>query len=304
MAAKITVQCRCGRKLSVSSDSTATGFRCPICRHKVRVQVEAPTPAMDPQEAPSAAEKAAINILANVREEAAAVEGLIDDSTPSPDDETWPELPPESDGAPVPSPPPVLLRDVSPSRPVAEPHPGAPAQDPAPAPDVHAPIMQCDNCKSFLDLPSEGLGKLVKCPHCLHTMPVPTNLRVEPEEPGRVKRLLSGRGAIRKSLTSAIMCVCQGCGIRYVLGVNAAAIPAEETVKKLGVQESGRMVGRPSQGVPDKISLTEDSETWPEGEELPEPTEGAPRRIRLARDRHESRQWRCGACLQVQKYEW
>ena len=281
MTAKIMVQCKCGQKLSVSTDIDGARFRCPKCQHKMRLALGDPEKARREQEERKAAEQAENEALRSAEEETDAIpaSGAAQSDSNSAPEET-----------------PAIER-VSPraERASSGQEAGGGAQ---------MAELTCDQCQSVMEIEMGTASKVVKCTNCLHTIPVPRELRIEPVDASRTARLLAGKGAIKKSMTSAILCVCEECGLRYVLGANAAAVPGEKTVKKLAEKKGVLIVGQPSKGVPDKVSMMEGHESWPEDEDLPEPRDHVSSRITRARDRHESRHWRCEACQRVHKYDW
>ena len=259
MSAKITTECKCGRKVSVSADRRGITFRCPLCRHAFTIPG------------------------APAREESDVTDGA---AAAGPKD-------------------PGTMQSVRQKLDVAAEEHGQDEAEPGPAAaGAGASELICDKCQYAISLEVGHLGKVVKCPKCLHTMPVPPGLRAEPQDTGRMARLLASGASIKRSSSSAVVCQCTNCGTRYVLGVNATIVTSEELMKELAEKGDGLAVGKPSSAVPDKVALVEGHESWPDGQEPPEPTQPVSSHITLARDRQESRQWRCGQCLTVQRYEW
>ena len=102
-----------------------------------------------------------------------------------------------------------------------------------------------------------------------------------------------------------VMCVCQRCGTRYVLGVNAVATTAGEAWQ--GLQSSGGFdAGSPGGNVPDRIGLIRGGESWPVGLEPPGPSPGnpIPPAILAAQRQPSYRHWTCRQCGTDQAYPW
>lgn len=85
---------------------------------------------------------------------------------------------------------------------------------------------------------------------------------------------------------SHVACLCRTCGIRFVLGVNAAAV----------VQPN----------FPDRIGLVGGRPSWPAGVEPPPPAKNytIPPEILEARKVPNFRQWMCHTCGTTQPYPW
>lgn len=83
-----------------------------------------------------------------------------------------------------------------------------------------------------------------------------------------------------------VACLCRTCGIRFVLGVNAAAV----------VQPN----------FPDRIGLVGGRPSWPAGVEPPPPAKNytIPAEILDARKAPNFRQWSCHTCGTTQPYPW
>jgi len=102
----------------------------------------------------------------------------------------------------------------------------------------------------------------------------------------------------------SIVCVCKGCGNRYVLGVNAVVVTADDVLRDLTRRGDGSDLGRPSSGVPDTIALEAGQETWPSGEPPPILCDPGSPEVVSARERGEYRRWVCDKCKTVQEYPW
>ena len=83
-----------------------------------------------------------------------------------------------------------------------------------------------------------------------------------------------------------VACLCRTCGVRFVLGVNAAAV----------IQPN----------FPDRIGLVGGRPSWPAGVEPPPPAKNytIPREILDARKVPNFRQWMCHTCGTTQPYPW
>jgi hypothetical protein len=126
----------------------------------------------------------------------------------------------------------------------------------------------------------------------------------------------------------AILCICRGCGTRYVLGVNASVATVDEVLgdsktrsgffgllgSAVSVDEvtgdvksrSGLfgLLGAESPELPDTVSLDPESASWPEGIAPPVPRRPIPQAIREARQHKQLRRWVCDACKKTQPYPW
>jgi len=104
---------------------------------------------------------------------------------------------------------------------------------------------------------------------------------------------------------SPIVCVCKGCGIRYVLGVNAVVVTMGDVFRELGRRGGGGYdVGHPPSAEPDTIALEAGQQSWPAGMAPPPASGPVSPEVVHARERGDSRKWTCDKCKTTQEYAW
>jgi tetratricopeptide (TPR) repeat protein len=99
------------------------------------------------------------------------------------------------------------------------------------------------------------------------------------------------------------LCVCEGCGIRYVLGVNSVVTTGDGVVI-LFQTDTHVLLGVISSTTPDRIALKAGHPSWPEWAAPPEPDGETPALVGLAQSRQRIRRWTCEKCGATHDYPW
>ena len=100
-----------------------------------------------------------------------------------------------------------------------------------------------------------------------------------------------------------VLCVCKGCGMRYILGVNAVVTTLGPPESSLGPRHI-RDIASPPTDVPDTVGLKIGKASWPEGRFPPPPSRPYSAEISLSKGLRALRTWRCANCNTVQEYDW
>jgi hypothetical protein len=204
--------------------------------------------------------------------------------------------------------------------------------------------ISCPFCEKRSKAPAEFLGKKVRCKFCDGIFVVEDNsqpassgevdlkpideekceahqseeVALKPiDEIGEKRERFLRENAHQKRMelhrsringTMPVVCVCNGCGIRYVLGVNAVVVTTERAVRSPAqkVEQAGKPFHAPDSlsDSSDSIALKSGEHSWPRDKPVPPSAVGdIPEVVRAAASGSSRRQWSCFECRTVNDYK-